>query len=110
ASVDETTGQIILRGEFPNPDGYLLPGMYVRVSVEQGVQQGAIAIPQQAVQRDASGRALVYVVGDDNTVSTRTVSIGRGLSERFVITEGLAAGDKVVVEGFQKIRPGAAVA
>ncbi|GGE48531.1 MexE family multidrug efflux RND transporter periplasmic adaptor subunit [Agaricicola taiwanensis] len=109
AAVDATTGQVTLRGEFPNPDGDLLPGMYVRVLIEQGVEPNAIAVPQQAVQRDGSGRAQVYVVGEDKKASLRNVSTGRILGNRWVINEGLKAGELVVVEGFQKIRPGAEV-
>src|SRR5690606_26323900 len=77
--------------------------------VEQGVQTNAIAIPQQAVQRDTSGQAQVYVVGADGTVELRNVTAGRVIADRWVIEAGLNAGDRVVVEGFQKIRPGAQV-
>lgn len=110
AAVDETTGQITLRGEFPNPDGDLLPGMYVRVRVQQGVEPNAVAVPQQAVQRDSGGKSLVYVVDAENKVVVRTVAVGRSVGDRFVIADGLASGDRVVVEGFQKIKPGAVVA
>jgi membrane fusion protein (multidrug efflux system) len=110
AAVDATTGQVILRGEFPNPDGDLLPGMYVRVEIEQGVEKNAIAVPQQAVQRDASGRSLIYVVGKDDVAELRPVGAGRVIGERWVIASGLKEGEKVIVEGFQKIRPGAKVA
>jgi len=109
AAVDATTGQVTLRGEFPNPEGDLLPGMYVRVLIEQGVQENAIAIPQQAIQRDSGGRSQVYVITDENLAELRTVRLGRVVGERWVVEEGLKAGDKVVVEGFQKIRPGAPV-
>ena len=109
AAVDATTGQVTLRGEFPNPEGDLLPGMYVRVLIEQGIQQNAIAIPQQAIQRDAGGRSQVYVVNDKGGAELRTVRVGRVDGERWVVEEGLKAGDKVIVEGFQKVRPGAAV-
>ncbi|WP_455269465.1 efflux RND transporter periplasmic adaptor subunit [Rhizobium herbae] len=109
AAVDETTGQVTLRGEFPNPDGDLLPGMYVRVLVEQGVEKNAIAVPTQAVQRDTSGNAQVYVVRDDNTAELRTVSAGTVLGDQWIIRDGLKAGEKVIVEGFQKVRPGAPV-
>lgn len=109
AAVDASTGQVTLRGEFPNPDGDLLPGMYVRVLIEQGIEENAIAVPQQAVQRDAAGNAQLYIVKADNTVELRTVKAGRAVDSRWVITEGLTPGDKVVVEGFQKLRPGATV-
>ncbi|MHA6643515.1 efflux RND transporter periplasmic adaptor subunit [Mesorhizobium sp. A623] len=109
AAVDATTGQVTLRGEFPNPEGDLLPGMYVRVLIEQGVQQNAIAIPQQAIQRDSGGQSQVYVVNDENIAELRTVRVGRTVGERWVVEDGLKAGDKIIVEGFQKIRPGAPV-
>lgn len=110
AAVDATTGQVTLRGEFPNPEGDLLPGMYVRVLIEQGIQQNAVAIPQQAIQRDSGGSSQVYVVTDKNVAELRPVRVGRVVGDRWVVEEGLKAGDKVVVEGFQKVRPGAAVA
>ncbi|GAA2886486.1 membrane fusion protein (multidrug efflux system) [Aminobacter niigataensis] len=110
AAVDATTGQVTLRGEFPNPEGDLLPGMYVRVLIEQGIQQNAVAVPQQAIQRDSGGGSQVYVVNDKNVAELRPVRVGRVVGDRWVVEEGLKAGDKVVVEGFQKVRPGAAVA
>lgn len=109
AVVDATTGQVTLRGEFPNPDGDLLPGMYVRVLIEQGIEQNAIAVPQQAIQRSAGGDANVYVVNEQNVVELKPVKVGRAVGDRWVVNSGLNAGDKVVVEGFQKIRPGAPV-
>jgi membrane fusion protein (multidrug efflux system) len=109
AAVDATTGQVTMRGDFPNPNGDLLPGMYVRVQIEQGIQKNVIAIPQQAVQRDASGQSQVYVVKDDNTVELRQVTAGRVTGDQWVIQSGLEPGEKIVVEGFQKLRPGAPV-
>lgn len=109
AAVDESTGQVTLRGEFPNTDGDLLPGMYVRVQIEQGVERSAFAVPQQAVQRDAGGQASVLVVNAENKVEQRRVTVGRVVGDRFVIPTGLNAGDRVVAEGFQKTAPGATV-
>lgn len=109
AAVDATTGQVTMRAEFPNKDGDLLPGMYVRVLIEQGIQNNAIAVPQQAVQRDGSGAAQVYVVKADNTIELRAVTTGRVSGEQWVIENGLKSGENVVVEGFQKLRPGAKV-
>jgi membrane fusion protein (multidrug efflux system) len=109
ATVDETTGQITMRAEFPNPDGDLLPGMYVRVLIEQAVEQAALRVPQQAIQRDTSGRSQLYVVGKDNVAEIRLVRVGRISGDQAVITDGLQAGDHVVVEGFQKLRPGVTV-
>lgn len=108
--VDASTGQVTLRAEFPNPEGDLLPGMYVRVLIEQGVEKDALAVPRQAVQRGGGGEAQVYVVSADNKAELRTVTAGRVVGERRVIEDGLAPGDKVIVEGFQKIGPGAPVA
>ncbi|UXN71558.1 efflux RND transporter periplasmic adaptor subunit [Devosia neptuniae] len=110
AAVDASTGQVTLRAEIPNPDDNLLPGMYVRVLLDQGVQSGAFAVPQQAVQRDAGGQSQLYIVGADNVVELRTVTVGRSIGSRSVIEQGLIAGDRVVVEGVQKIRPGSPVA
>lgn len=107
ATVDATTGQVTLRGEFPNAEGDLLPGMYVRVEIEQGVQSNAIAVPQQAIQRDGRGQAQLYILAQDGTLDLRAVRAGRTLDRRQVIDEGLKPGEQVVVEGFQKIRPGA---
>lgn len=109
AAVDETTGQVTLRGEFPNPSGDLLPGMYVRVEVEQGLEQNAFAVPQQAVQRDAGGQASVLVVGPEDKVQQRKVTVGRAIGDRWVISQGLQAGDQVIADGFQKTAPGATV-
>jgi membrane fusion protein, multidrug efflux system len=109
STVDQTTGQITMRAEIPNPDGDLLPGMYIRVEIEQGVEQAALAVPEQAIQRDSMGRAQLYVVNKDNVAELRDVRLGRAVGQRTIVTEGLKGGDRVVVEGFQKIRPGAAV-
>jgi membrane fusion protein (multidrug efflux system) len=107
ATVDVTTGQVTLRGQFPNPDGDLLPGMYVRVVLEQGAQSNALAVPLQAIQRDGSGQAQLYILKADGTLELRPVRTGRTLDNRQVIDDGLKAGEQVVAEGFQKIRPGA---
>ncbi|WP_018700867.1 efflux RND transporter periplasmic adaptor subunit [Amorphus coralli] len=109
-TVDRTTGQVILRAEFPNPDGDLLPGLYVRVQIEQGQQENALAVPQQAVRHDAGGNAQLFVVNDESKVEPRPVETGRVVGERWIISEGLQPGDRVIVEGFQKIGPGAPVA
>jgi len=109
ATVDPTTGQVTMRAEVPNPKGDLLPGLYVRVLVEQGIEKAAIAVPQQAIQRDAGGESQVWVVNAGNVAELRPVRAGRALANRVVIEEGLSGGEKVVVEGFQKLRPGAPV-
>lgn len=109
AAVDETTGQITLRGQFPNSGGELLPGMYVRVTVEQGVDNQSLSVPQQAVQRDAGGQASVLVVNGENKLEQRKVVVGRADGNTWLIEEGIAAGDQVMVDGFQRARAGASV-
>jgi membrane fusion protein (multidrug efflux system) len=106
AKVDAQTGQVTLRGEFPNPKRELLPGMYVRVQIEQGIDSDAIAVPQQAIQRNSGGGSEVYVVKDDNRVAVQPVRTGAVQDGVWFVTEGLKTGDKVVVEGFQKFTPG----
>jgi membrane fusion protein (multidrug efflux system) len=104
--VDAHTGQVTLRGEFPNPKRELLPGMYVRVLIEQGVDADAIALPQQAIQRNGGGGSEVFVVKDDNRVAVQAVRTGSVQDGQWFVTDGLKAGDKVVVEGFQKFAAG----
>ncbi|NTH14427.1 efflux RND transporter periplasmic adaptor subunit [Agrobacterium rhizogenes] len=110
AAVDATTGQVTLRGEFPNPDGELLPGMYVRVEVAQGTRNAGLAVPQQAVQRDAAGNASLLVIANENKLEQRSVAVGRAVGQRWIIDQGIQAGDRVVVDGFQRARAGATVA
>ncbi|KAG0772230.1 hypothetical protein G6F22_015898 [Rhizopus arrhizus] len=107
-TVDPSTGQVNLRAEVPNPDGILLPGMYVRVRLEQGVNDKALVVPQQALQRTADGSQSLMLV-KDNKIEQLPVTTGGALKNNWLITSGLKAGDVVVVEGFQKIRPGAPV-
>jgi membrane fusion protein (multidrug efflux system) len=109
ATVDELTGQVTMRGEFPNTKNLLLPGLYVRVAVEQAVREHALAVPQMAVQRDAQGNAQVYVIGTDNTVSARNLRLGTSVGAFWIVESGLNDGEKVVVEGAQKLFPGAVV-
>jgi membrane fusion protein (multidrug efflux system) len=106
AKVDAQTGQVTLRGEFPNPKRELLPGMYVRVQLEQGIDSDAIAVPEQAIQRNSGGGSEVYVVRDDGRVTIQPVKIGSQQDGMWFVTDGLKSGDKVVVEGFQKFTPG----
>ena len=107
-TVDQTSGQIMLRAEVPNPNGLLLPGMYVRVRLEQAQSDAAILIPQQALIRSAQGDS-VLVVDADGKVAPRQVKVGSSQGNRWVITAGLAPGEQIVVDGFQKIRPNAPV-
>ena len=106
AKVDAHTGQVTLRGQFPNPKRELLPGMYVRVLIEQGIDTDAIAVPQQAIQRNGGGGSEVFVIKDDNRVAIQTVRTGSVQDGQWFVTEGLKSGDKVVVEGFQKFAAG----
>jgi len=107
-TVDESTGVITLRAEFPNPDGFLLPGMYARARLEQAVNEQAIMVPQQAVTRSPDG-AAVLLVGADGKVATQPVQTGATQGDKWIVTQGLKAGDRVIVEGLQKARPGATV-
>jgi membrane fusion protein (multidrug efflux system) len=107
-TVDESSGSVTLRAEFPNPDRFLLPGMYVRARLEQAVTENAITVPQQAVLRDPAG-ASVLLVGADGKVTSQPVKADRSQGDSWVIGEGLKSGDRVIVEGFQKAKPGATV-
>lgn len=108
-SVDESTGAITMRAEFPNPDRTLLPGMYVRTRLEQAVNETGIAVPQQAVVRGPEG-ATVLVVGADNKVTSQPVKADAAHDGRWIISAGLKGGEKIIVEGFQKTKPGGIVA
>ena len=107
-TVDATTGQITLRAEVPNAQGQLLPGLYVRVRLEQARASNAITLPQQAVTRTNQGDS-VMVVGSDGKVSPRPIKIGSAKGTSWVVLDGLKAGEQVMVDGFQKLRPGASV-
>lgn len=110
ASVDSTTGQITLRAEFPNPDGMLLPGLYVRARLQQAVRENALSVPQMAVQRDTNGQAFVYVMKGEDTVERRDLTLGQTSQNGWLVEQGLQPGDRVVVEGAQKLYPDAKVA
>jgi len=107
-TVDEATGSISLRAEFPNPKRVLLPGTYVRAKIEQAVDEQALVVPQQAVMRDLNGSS-VFVVDADNKVAPRVVKTGSAQGNNWQVIDGLKEGDRVIVEGLQKVRPGAAV-
>lgn len=108
-SVDPTTGSVILRMVFPNPDGALLPGMFVRAVLSEGVLDQAILIPQQSVSRDPKGNPLALVVDDAGKVAPRMLTLDRAIGDRWLVSAGLAAGDRVIAEGAQRLRPGAVV-
>ena len=109
AAVDETTGMVTLRTVFPNPRRVLMPGQYVRAVVPQGVDEAALLVPQQGVTRGPDGEATALVVAADGKVEARVLKTGRTSGDRWVVSEGLRAGDRVIVEGVQKVRPGAPV-
>ncbi|WP_066765290.1 efflux RND transporter periplasmic adaptor subunit [Sphingobium sp. CCH11-B1] len=108
-SVDQGTGAVTLRAQFPNPDGVLLPGMFVRALLPQGMRSNALLVPQRAVTRDQSGQASVMIVDKAGKAQQRKVSVERSVGSRSLISAGLAAGDRVVVDGGQNVQPGAMV-
>lgn len=108
-TVDQTTGTVTLRARFPNPDGLLLPGMFVTAMFDQASDPNAILIPQVAVQRDFDGSAFVMLVGPDNKAQRRKVSADRTYKEYAVVTAGLKRGEKVIVQGLNGLRQGAAI-
>lgn len=108
-TVDPSTGMITLRAQFPNPDHLLLPGMFARVQLEQAIDQDAITVPQRAVALGGNGSASVMAVTGDNKVEVRAIKIGTAIEDKWTVTDGLKAGDVVIVEGLQKVRPGATV-
>ena len=108
-TVDQSTGSIILRAVFPNPKQTLLPGMFVRAILEEGVNERAILVPQQGVSRTPQGDAMVMVVGSEEKVEPRTIKVVRTVGDSWLVSEGLNTGDRVILEGIQKARPGTPV-
>jgi membrane fusion protein (multidrug efflux system) len=108
-SVDPTTGSFALRVVVPNPDHILLPGMYVRAIVGTGTRQAGLLVPQQGVARDPKGHTTAMVVGQDGKVEVRPVRVSQAIGDKWLVEEGLAAGDRVIIEGLQKVQPGALV-
>ncbi|UYA59368.1 Multidrug efflux system AcrAB-TolC, membrane fusion component AcrA [Pectobacterium sp. F1-1] len=108
-TVDETTGSITLRAIFPNPQHNLLPGMFVRARLDSGVNPTALLVPQQGITRDPRGQATAMVVGEGDKVEPRTLTTSKAIGDKWLVTEGLKAGDRVIVTGLQKIIPGAQV-
>lgn len=105
ASVDRASGQVTMRAEFANPDDLLLTGMFVRVAIEQAIQEGVITVPIQAVQRDPSGQAMLYVVSNENVAKLVPVELGRAIGSIVVVEGGIDIGARVIVDGLQKIGP-----
>ena len=108
-TVDTTTGSVLLRISFPNSDLSLLPGMFVRALVKEGVKEEAMLIPQQSVTRDPKGNPMAMVIDSENKVVPAMLTIDRPIEDRWLITSGLKPGDRIVVEGIQKARPGTTV-
>ncbi|ENZ8247346.1 TPA: efflux RND transporter periplasmic adaptor subunit [Klebsiella aerogenes] len=108
-TVDESTGSITLRAVFPNPQHTLLPGMFVRARIDEGVNPQAILVPQQGVTRTSRGDATVLIVNAQNQVENRKVTAAQAIGDKWLITSGLQNGDKVIVSGLQKVRPGVTV-
>jgi len=108
-TVDPTTGSVILRVVVPNPAGVLLPGMFIRATVKEGVNPRAILLPQQTVARDMKGNPIAMVVNGEDVVELRMLVLDRAIGDRWLVASGLAAGERVIAEGLQKVRPGAAV-
>ena len=104
-TVDPTSGEVSIRALFPNPKGLLLPGVFVRAKLEQAVQDNAITVPQQAVQHSNDGTSVMILDSEDK-VEVRKITTGNAIGTRFIVTEGLQNGDRVIVEGIQKIKPG----
>lgn len=108
-TVDPTTGSMTLRMVFPNPKQILLPNMFVRAVVEEGVSEQALLVPQQGVTRDVKGAPIALVVGKDEKVEQRTLELDRAIGDKWLVTSGLVPGDRLIVEGLQRVRPGAKV-
>ncbi len=108
-TVDQSTGSITLRAIFPNPKHTLLPGMFVRAILEEGVNEHAILVPQRGVTRNPAGNAMVMVVGSEEKVEPRVIKVLRTVGENWLVSDGLKAGDRVILEGLQKARPGTPV-
>jgi membrane fusion protein (multidrug efflux system) len=108
-TVAEDSGTVTLRAKFANPDGLLLPGMFVRVEVPQSVVKDAIVVPQQGIARDVKGNATAFIVGADNKVVQRTVTVSQAIRDKWLVTSGLKAGDRLIVEGTGKVKAGTTV-
>ena len=108
-TVDQDSGTVTLRARFPNPDGFLLPGMFVRVEAPQGIVPDGILVPQQGITRDAKGNATALVAASGNKVVQRDVTTGQAIGNDWLVTQGLKAGDRLIVEGTMNARPGAVV-
>ncbi len=105
-TVEQSTGAVTLRTLFPNPDGLLLPGMFVRAVLQEGVKEQGILVPQQGVTHNSKGEATALVVGGDDKVEARILTVDRAVGDQWLVSQGLKAGDRLIVEGVQKVKPG----
>ncbi|WP_049630128.1 efflux RND transporter periplasmic adaptor subunit [Cellvibrio sp. pealriver] len=105
--VNESTGTVTLRAKFPNPERLLLPGMFVRTQVDEGIYNNALLAPQRGIARDRSGNATALVLNKEGIVESRQLTTGRAVGDQWIVLDGLAVGDQVIVEGLQKVKPGA---
>ncbi|MFZ5761048.1 MAG: efflux RND transporter periplasmic adaptor subunit [Thermodesulfobacteriota bacterium] len=108
-TVEQSTGSVTLRALFPNPEQTLLPGMFVRAFIPEGVQDEAILVPQRGVTRNPKGQAMVMVVGAEDKVEPRVIEVVRAVGDNWLVSKGLTAGDRVILEGIQRARPGTQV-
>ncbi|GAB7024835.1 efflux RND transporter periplasmic adaptor subunit [Geotalea toluenoxydans] len=108
-TVDQSTGSITLRAVFPNPKQTLLPGMFVRAVLEEGINEQAILVPQRGVTRNPAGNAMVLVVGAEEKVEPRVINVARTVGDSWLVRDGLKTGDRIILEGIQKARPGTQV-
>lgn len=108
-AVDQDTGSVALRVVVPNPDRMLLPGTYVRAVIAAGARKGALLVPQQGIARDPKGNTTALVVDGEGKAALRAVRVSQAIGDRWLVEDGLEAGDRVIVEGLQKVRPGAPV-
>lgn len=108
-TVDPSTGSFILRTQFPNPQHVLLPGMYVRAIIQEGVVEQAILVPQQSVSQNPKGNPVALVVATSDKVEQRILTLNRAIADKWLVSEGLNPGDRLIVEGVQKVRPGSSV-
>lgn len=105
--VNESTGTVTLRAQFPNPDRLLLPGMFVRTQLDEGVRTNSLLAPQRGITRDRTGKATAMVINKEGIVEVRQLTTGRAVGDQWLVLDGLAVGDQVIVEGLQKVKPGA---
>ncbi|WP_243373707.1 efflux RND transporter periplasmic adaptor subunit [Geotalea sp. SG265] len=108
-SVDQSTGSVTMRAVFPNPQQVLLPGMFVRAILEEGINEQAVMVPQRGVTRDPMGNAMVFVVGAGEKVEPRVIKVSRTVADSWLVSDGLKTGDRIILEGIQKARPGTLV-